>query len=561
MSLNSTWYKEAIFYELHVKAFYDSNNDGIGDFKGLTEKLDYLQDLGIDCIWLLPFYPSPQKDGGYDISDFCKIQAEYGTIKDFKTFLKAAHKRNIKVIADLVMNHTSDQHPWFKEARSSKKSKKRKYYVWSNTDQKYKGTNTIFTDTETSNWAYDKETNQYYWHRFYSHQPDLNYDNPKVRTSMLRVLNYWLNIGLDGFRCDAVPYLFEKDGTNCENLPGTHEFLKEVRKKVDIKFKDKVLLAEANQKPEDVRAYFGDGDEFHMAFHFPLMPRIFAAIRQETSKPIVDIINHTPKIPENCQWGLFLRNHDELTLAILSEEEKNYMYKEFVKDFKMLRHGGIGRRLSPLLDNGRRQTELLNNLLMTMPGSPIIYYGDEIGMGDNIYLGDRDGLRTPMQWTIDRNAGFSKADSAMLYSPVISDPVYGYQSINVDSQSRTATSLLSWMKRLIRLRKKYSNIFGRGEIEFLKSKNEKILAYIRRYEDQIILIVNNLSRYTQPIELDLSAYKGFLPVEPFGNTNFPNIGESPYFLTIGPHNFYWFKLEAVTQEAKVKLDELKNKKS
>lgn len=553
MSQDSMWYKDAIFYELHVSAFYDSNNDGYGDFKGLIEKLDYLQDLGIDCIWLMPFYQSPLKDGGYDISDFYKIQPEYGNTRDFKSFLKAAHKRNIKVIADLVLNHTSDQHPWFIEAKCSKKSKKRKYYVWSDSDKKYKDARIIFTNIESSNWAWDKNTEQYYWHRFFSHQPDLNYENPQVRRAMTRVMNYWLEMGLDGFRCDAVPYLFEKEGTNCENLPETHAFFKELRKKMDLKFKDRILLAEANQWPEDVISYFGKGDEFHMAFHFPLMPRIFMALRKEHCKPIIEIISRTPPIPENCQWGLFLRNHDELTLEVVTDEERDYMYNEYAKDPKMKIYMGIRRRLAPLMDKGRRQIELLNSLLMTMPGSPIIYYGDELGMGDNIYLGDRNGVRTPMQWTGDRNAGFSRADPAMLYAPVISDPVYGYQSVNVEAQSRTATSLLSWMKRLIKTRKQYSQVFGRGTMEFLKSKNEKTLSYIRRYKDQIILVVNNLSRFAQPEELDLSKYKGFVPVELFGNTQFPAIDERSYFFTIGPHNFYWFKLVPHTEEAKAKL--------
>lgn len=561
MASDSLWYKDAIFYELHVKAFYDSVSDGIGDFKGLTEKLDYLQDLGIDCIWLMPFYKSPQKDDGYDISDFYKIQEEYGTIKDFRAFIRTAHKKGIKVIADLVLNHTSDQHSWFKEAKSLKKSKKRNYYVWSDTDQKYKDARIIFIDSESSNWTWDKETNQYYFHRFFSHQPDLNYDNPRVRTAMTKVMSFWLNMALDGFRCDAVPYLYEKEGTSCESLQETHEFLKELRKRLDCKFTGKVLLAEANQPPEEIKKYFGTGDEFHMAFNFPLMSSLFLALRKEDSKPIVNSINQTLNIPKTCQWALFLRNHDELTLEMISGEDREYMYKEFTKDLKGKRNFGICRRLAPLLDNGRRQIELLYNLLMTMPGSPVIYYGDEIGMGDNIYLGDRKGVRTPMQWNVDRNAGFSKSDPAVLYSPVIADPVYGYQAINVEAQNRIPTSLLNWIKRLIRIRKKYSSVFGRGSIEFMKSKNEKTLAYTRYYEDQIILLVSNLSRFTQPIELDLSSYKGFTPVELFGNTKFPLISELPYFITIGPHNFYWFKLEAISPEAKAKLEELKTKQT
>lgn len=550
MSSHNLWFKDAIFYEVHVRSFFDSNSDGIGDFKGLTEKLDYLVDLGIDCIWLMPFYQSPLKDDGYDTSDFHKVHHDYGTIKDFRRFLKSAHKRNIKVIADLIFNHTSDQHPWFLDAKSSKKSKKRKYYVWSDTEEKYKQASIIFHNVETSNWTYDKVTKQYYWHRFFSHQPDLNYENPTVRNTMLRVVNYWLDIGLDGFRCDAAPYLYEKEGTKCEDLPETHAFFNEVRKKVDAKFKDKILLAEANLWPSDVCKYFGKGDEFHMAFHFPLMPRIFMSLRQENSKPIIDIIKQTPSIPESCQWGLFLRNHDELTLATVTDDERDYMYKEYAKENKMKLFLGIRRRLAPLLNNGRRQIELLNSLLLTMPGSPIIYYGDEIGMGDNIYLGDRNSVRTPMQWTSDRNGGFSKADSAKLYSPVNSDPVYGYQSINVEAQNRTETSFLNWMKRLIKTRKKYSSVFGRGSMEFLTSKNEKTLCYIRKYEDIILLLVNNLSRFTQPIELDLSNYKGYVPVELFGNTRFPHITDKPYFITIGPHNFYWFRLEPSGDKAK-----------
>ena len=558
MKSSSLWYKDAIFYELHVKAFFDSNKDGIGDFNGLIEKLDYLKDLGIDCIWLMPFYKSPQKDDGYDVSDFYSIQPEYGTLADFKRFLKEAHKRNMKVIADLVLNHTSDQHPWFKEARKSKKSKKRDYYVWSDTDTRFSKANIIFSGAETSNWTLDKESGQYYWHRFFYHQPDLNYDNPKVKAEIMNVIKFWLNLGLDGFRIDAAPYIFEREGTNCENLPETHQFFKEIRKMINSKYKNKVMLAEANQWPTNARQYFGKGDEFNMAFHFPLMPRIFLALRQENSNPIIDIINKTPDIPESCQWGIFLRNHDELTLAMVTEEERDYMFAQFVKDEKMKRYIGIGRRLAPLMDKGRRQIELLNNLLMTLPGSPIIYYGDELGMGDNIYLGDRNGVRTPMQWSIDRNAGFSKADAAMLYSPIITDPVYGYQSINVEAQNRTATSLLSWTKRLIKIRKEHSQIFGRGKIQFLKTKNSKTLAYLRIYKGEIILIVNNLARYTQPVELDLNEYKGFTLIELFGKTKFPTITKSPYFIAVGPHNFYWFKLTPTTQKAKAKVKRLRN---
>lgn len=542
MANDSYWYKDAVFYELHVKAFADSNSDGIGDFKGLIEKLDYLQDLGIDCIWLLPFYESPLKDDGYDIADYYAVKPEYGNLKDFKLFMKEAHKRGLRVIADLVMNHTSDQHSWFQEARKSKKSKKRDYYVWSDTDSKYKDVRIIFIDTETSNWSWDQVSEQYYWHRFFSHQPDLNYENKNVRNAMARVMYHWLDMGLDGFRCDAVPYLYEEEGTSCENHPRNHEFFKELRAKLDSRYPDKVLLAEANQWPEDVRPYFGDGDEFHMAFHFPVMPRLFMALRQESCKPIIEIIQKTPEIPESCQWGLFLRNHDELTLEMVTDEERDYMYKEYAKDPKMKRNVGIIRRLAPLMDNNRRKVELLNNILFTLPGSPIIYYGDEIGMGDNIFLGDRNGVRTPMQWNPDRNSGFSKADPAALYSPVIADPVYGYQSINVEAQTRSPDSLLHFMKKLIATRKKYAKVFGRGSIEFLKSKNDKTLSYIRKYEDEVILIVNNLSSFTQPEELDLRKYAGYRPIELHGDVEFPLIGDLPYFLTPEGHSSYWFKL-------------------
>ena len=553
MDQDSLWYKDAVFYELHVKGFFDSNDDGVGDFRGVVEKLDYLQDLGIDCLWLLPFYLSPQKDDGYDISDFYRIQPEYGTVKDFKALLREAHKRNIRVVTDLVMNHTSDGHPWFVESRSSRKSPKRNYYVWSDTDRKYRDARIIFVDTEESNWTFDKATGQFYWHRFFSHQPDLNYDNPRVRTAMLRVINHWLKMGLDGFRCDAVPYLFEREGTGCENLPETHEYFKHIRARIDEKFEGKILIAEANQWPSDVLPYFGRGDEFHMAFNFPLMPRIFMALRKESGEPIENIMRQLPSIPEACQWGLFLRNHDELTLEMVTDEERDYMYREYARNGKMKCNLGIRRRLAPLLDNGRRQIELLNNLLFTLPGSPVIYYGDEIGMGDNIYLGDRNGVRTPMQWDGYRNAGFSRADPAQLYSPVNMDPVYGCQSINVEAQLRTSTSLLSWMKRLIRVRKEHRAVFGRGDLNFVPTKNPKTLSYTRRHRDRIVLIVNNLSRFTQPIELDLKEYEGFRPVEMLGRTEFPPIGTLPYFFTVGPHNFFWFDLVPASEGAEKKL--------
>jgi maltose alpha-D-glucosyltransferase/alpha-amylase len=541
------WYKDAIIYELHVKAFMDSNNDGIGDIRGLIEKLDYLQELGINCIWLLPFYVSPLRDDGYDIADYFAVHPNYGTVADFKTLLKEAHRRNLRVLADLVVNHTSDQHKWFQEARASRDPRKRNYYVWSDTHEKYQGTRIIFTDTERSNWTWDDAAGQYYWHRFFSHQPDLNYDYAPVRRAMLRTMKYWLDMGIDGFRCDAVPYLYEREGTNCENLPETHVFCKEMRRYMDEKYTGRVLLAEANQWPADLLPYFGDGDEFHMSFNFPLMPRIFMALRREERRPIIDIISQLPQIPENCQWGIFLRNHDELTLEMVTDEERDYMYYEYARDKRMKINIGIRRRLAPLMENGRRQIELLNSLLFTLPGTPILYYGDEIGMGDNIYLGDRDGVRTPMQWTSDRNAGFSRADPARLYSPPISDPVYGYQGVNVEAQQRSPSSLLNWMKRLIGVRKQYP-VFGRGDIHFLHPANQKVLAYTRQYQGQHVLIINNLSRYVQPVELDLSHYKGAVPVEMIGKTPFPPIGDLPYFITLAPHGFYWFRLDMPASE-------------
>ncbi len=539
---DNDWYKDAIIYELHVKAFYDSDGNGVGDFRGLTEKLDYLQDLGINCIWLLPFYQSPLRDDGYDIADYYTIHPNYGTVADFEAFLGEAHMRGIRVLADLVLNHTSDQNAWFQEARLSPDSPKRDYYVWSDTDKKYEDVRIIFIDTERSNWTWDPEAKQYFWHRFFSHQPDLNYDNPEVRAEMLKVLSFWLDKGLDGFRCDAVPYLFEREGTNGENLPETHAYAKEVRKYIDDHYKDKVLLAEANQWPADVRPYFGDGDEFQMCFNFPLMPRLFMGLRRADRRPIVDIIDQLPSIPENCQWGIFLRNHDELTLEMVTDEDRDYMYTEYATDPRMRLNLGIRRRLSPLLDDSREQVQLLNSLLFSLPGTPIIYYGDEIGMGDNIYLGDRDGVRTPMQWTGDRNAGFSRADAARLYSPVISDPLYGYQAVNVEAQQRTQYSLLRWMKRMIAVRKQYP-AFGRGDTRFLNPDNARILAFVRCYQGQDILIVCNLSRSAQPVELDISEYRGATPVELLGDTRFPPVGDLPYFLTLAPYGFYWFRME------------------
>ncbi len=542
MTTDALWYKDAVFYEVPVRSFYDSTNDGSGDFRGLTEKLPYIRDLGVDCVWLLPFFPSPLRDDGYDIADFYTVHPDFGTLEDFRAFLDRAHALGLKVIADLVLNHTSDQHPWFIASRQSVDSPYRDYYVWTDDTERYADARIIFTDTEISNWTYDPVTKQSYWHRFFSHQPDLNYDNPDVQREMLAVLSFWLDIGLDGFRCDAVPYLYEREGTICENLPETHAFLKHMRAYVDEHYPGRILLAEANQWPADVREYFGNGDEFHMAFHFPLMPRIFMAIRREERTPITEILAQTPDIPANCQWGMFLRNHDELTLEMVTDAERDYMYYEYAKDPRMKINIGIRRRLAPLAENGRRQIELLNSILLSMPGSPILYYGDEIGMGDNYYLGDRNGVRTPMQWSSDRNAGFSRCDPARLYSPVIMDPVYGYQGINVEAQQRTPTSLLHWMRRLIMVRKRYP-AFGRGTIEFMGGTNEKVLTFTRSYEGQTLLIVLNLSRFVQAAELDLSRYRGMHLVELIGETRFPVIGELPYFFTLGPHTFYWFRLE------------------
>ena len=539
------WFQDAVFYEAPVKSFADSTNDGIGDFRGMIEKLDYVRDLGVDCIWLLPMYPSPLNDDGYDIADFYSIHDDYGTIDDFKDFLDAAHAKGLRVVADLVMNHTSDQHPWFQEARTDPTSAKHDYYVWSDDPTRYGGARIIFTDTEVANWSYDQVAGKFFWHRFFSHQPDLNYDNPEVHREMLNVVRFWLNLGLDGFRCDAVPYLYEREDTNCENLPETHAFLRTLRRMVDDEFPGVVLLAEANQWPSDVVQYFGSDEEpeFHMAFHFPLMPRMFMAMRRETRTPIVEIMESTPPISDSCQWAIFLRNHDELTLEMVTDAERDYMYYEYANDPRMRLNLGIRRRLAPLLDNGRRQIEMMHSLLLSMPGTPVIYYGDEIGMGDNIYLGDRNGVRTPMQWNGDRNGGFSRADWARLYSPCIMDPVYGYQAVNVEAQSRTPTSLLNWTKRLIAVRKRY-RAFGRGSLEFLHPENLAVLPYVRTYADETLLCVVNLSRFVQYAELDLSQFDGWQPVELMGETRFPPIGALPYFLTLGPHAFYWFRLEA-----------------
>jgi maltose alpha-D-glucosyltransferase/alpha-amylase len=539
------WYKDAVIYQLHVKAFSDSTGDGVGDFAGLTSKLDYIADLGVTAIWLLPFYPSPLRDDGYDIADYTAVHPEYGTLRDFRHFVREAHRRGLRVVTELVVNHTSDQHPWFVESRSDRRSPKRDWYVWSDSDQHYAGARIIFTDTEASNWAWDQGTQQYYWHRFFSHQPDLNYDNPQVLKAVLRVMRFWLDLGVDGLRLDAVPYLVEREGTNCENLPETHSVLKQLRAAVDSRYAGRMLLAEANQWPPDVLPYFGDGgDECHMAFHFPLMPRIWIALRREDRYPIVEIMQQTPEIPEACQWALFLRNHDELTLEMVTDEERDYMYTEYARDARMRINLGIRRRLAPLVDNSRRRLELLNSLLLSMRGTPIIYYGDEIGMGDNVYLGDRNGVRTPMQWTGDRNAGFSSADAHALYSPIVSDPVYGYQAVNVEAQQRVPGSLLNWTKRIIRVRRSHP-VFGRGSLEFIHPENRRVLSYLREHDGQSILCVANLSRFAQYVELDLSRFAGRVPVELIGRVHFPRIGDLPYLLTLGPHDFFWFEL---TQE-------------
>jgi maltose alpha-D-glucosyltransferase/alpha-amylase len=533
------WFKRAVFYEVHVRGFFDGNDDGSGDLRGLTEKLDYLQWLGIDCIWLLPMYPSPLRDGGYDIADFFAVHPDYGSVDDFRTFVEAAHQRGMRVIADLVVNHTSSDHPWFQDARED--GEKRDWYVWSETDERYQDARIIFLDTEVSNWTWDPLAGAYYWHRFFSHQPDLNYDNPEVQEAMLNVLRFWLDLGIDGFRLDAVPYLYEREGTNCENLSETHEYLKRIRSEVDAGYPDRVLLAEANQWPEDVVEYLGDGDECHMAFQFPVMPRMFMAIRREEATPLYEILERTPPIPETTQWGLFLRNHDELTLEMVTDDERDYMYEEYAKDPRMRLNLGIRRRLAPLLDGGRDEIELMHAILFSLPGSPVLYYGDEIGMGDNVYLGDRDGVRTPMQWTGDRNGGFSRADFAALYLPPLMDPVYGYQAVNVEAQLRTPTSFLRWLRRFIALRKEHP-VFGLGSYEPQEADNPRVFAHVRRYEEDIVLCVHNLARSAQPVQLNLERFEGLVPEEMLGRTRFPRIGSLPYLLTLAPRGFYWFRL-------------------
>ena len=546
------WYKDAIIYELHVRAFHDSDGDGYGDFRGLTEKLDYLQDLGVTAIWLLPFYPSPLRDDGYDIADYNDIHPLYGNLRDFRQMMKEATRRDIKVINELVVNHTSDQHPWFKRARmAAPGSPERDFYVWNDTDEKYKDARIIFKDFEASNWTWDKDAKAYYWHRFFSHQPDLNFENPKVKRALFQVLDFWLEMGISGMRLDAVPYLYEEEGTICENLPRTYEFIGEMRRYIDKKYGGRMLLAEANQWPEDAALYLGEGRGCHMAFHFPLMPRMFMSLQLEDRFPIIDILQQTPAIDETSQWALFLRNHDELTLEMVTDEERDYMYRVYARDLQARINLGIRRRLAPLLQNNRRKVELMNGLLFSLPGTPVIYYGDEIGMGDNIYLGDRNGVRTPMQWSADRNAGFSRANPQQLYLPVIADPEYRFEAINVETQQGNSSSLLWWMKRLIGLRKQFK-AFSRGTMTMLAPENRKVLAFIRRWEDEIILVVANLSRFSQYLELDLSEYRGMQPLELFGRTEFPRIGDLPYFITTGPHTFYWFQLRPAEQPIEVK---------
>nr|WP_245928801.1 maltose alpha-D-glucosyltransferase [Murinocardiopsis flavida] len=549
---NPHWYKHAVFYEVLARGFYDSNGDGTGDLRGLIDKLDYLEWLGIDCVWLLPLYESPLRDGGYDISDYMKILPEFGRLADFVDLVDQAHRRGIRVIADLVMNHTSDQHPWFKASREDPDGPYGDFYVWSDNTDAYPDARIIFVDTEQSNWAYDDVRGQYYWHRFFSHQPDLNFENPAVQEAIMEVLRFWLDLGIDGFRLDAVPYLYEREGTNCENLKETHEFLKRVRAEVDRIYPDRVLLSEANQWPSDVVDYFGDyatgGDECHMNFHFPLMPRMFMAVRREQRYPISEILAQTPAIPQNCQWAIFLRNHDELTLEMVDDEERDYMYSEYAKDPRMRANVGIRRRLAPLLDNDQNQIELFTALLLSLPGSPVLYYGDEIGMGDNIWLGDRDGVRTPMQWTSDRNAGFSRCDPARLYLPLIMDPIYGYQALNVEAQRENPGSLLNWTRKMIQIRKQHA-VFGTGEFTELHASNPSVFAFVREFGDDRMLCVNNLSRFPQPVELDLRRFREVTPIECMGGVRFPAIGELPYLLTLPGHGFYWFQLPLVDAES------------
>ena len=539
------WFKHAVFYEVLVRSFKDSDGDGVGDLRGLTEKLDYLHWLGVDCLWLPPFYPSPLRDGGYDVSDYKGVLPELGTLEDFSRFVRLAHDRGMRVIVDFVINHTSDQHPWFQSSREDPDGPYGDFYVWADDDTGYPDARIIFVDTETSNWTFDPVRRQYFWHRFFSHQPDLNYENPAVGEAIIDALRFWLDLGIDGFRLDAAPYLYEEEGTNCENLPRTHEFLKQVRKVIDDEYPDTVLLCEANQWPSDVVEYFGDfaagGDECHMAFHFPVMPRIFMAVRRESRYPVSEIMEKTPVIPTNCQWGIFLRNHDELTLEMVTDDERDYMWTEYAKDPRMKANIGIRRRLAPLLDNDVDQIELFTALLLSLPGSPVLYYGDEIGMGDNIWLGDRDGVRTPMQWTPDRNAGFSTAEPGRLTLPVVMDAVYGYQVTNVEAQVTNTSSLLHWTRHMIEVRKQ-NPALGLGDFTDVGGSNPSVLSFVRVFGDDVVLCVNNLSRFPQPVELDLRRHEGYQPIELMGGVRFPPIGELPYLLTLAPHGFYWFRL-------------------
>lgn len=550
---NALWYKDAIIYEIPVKSFYDSNDDGIGDLKGLTKKLDYIKSLGATVIWLLPITDSPLRDDGYDIRDYYKIHQSYGSMNDFQTFLSEAHIRGIRVITEMVLNHTSDSHPWFVSARSSKNSPFRDYYVWSDTVERYRETRIIFGDSEKSNWTWEPKTHQYYWHRFFYHQPDLNFDNPKVQEEMLNVVKFWFSLGVDGLRADAVPYLYEREGTSCENLPETHSFLKKLRAEVDTLFPGRMLLAEANQWPQDVLHYFGSEDEFHMAYHFPLMPRLFIAIAQGDRKPIVDILAQTPPIPGSCQWAIFLRNHDELTLEMVSDQERDYLWSYYASDQRMRLNIGIRRRLSPLMSNDRRKIDLMQSLLLTLPGTPILYYGDEIGMGDNIHLGDRNGVRTPMQWSSDRNGGFSLGDPSSLFSPPIQNPVYGFQVVNVEVQTRYPTSPLNTLRQMIAVRQSVQ-VFGRGTMKVLSPKNRKIMAYIREFEGRVVLVLNNLSDSTESVTVDLAAYYGWTPVEMFSEVSFPKISRTPYHFAISPYGFFWLRLSPNTSERKRKQE-------
>ena len=543
MSTDPLWYKDAVFYELHVKTFADSNGDGIGDFPGLTARLDYLRDLGVDCLWLLPMYPSPLRDDGYDIADYLAIHPAYGSMDDFRAFLAAAHQRGLRVLIELVLNHTSDQHLWFQQSRSARSNPWRSWYVWSDTDQRYRDVRIIFQDTEKSNWAWDERSGQFYWHRFFSHQPDLNFDEPLVREEIWKVMKFWMDLGVDGFRVDAVPYLVEREGTSCENLSETHQILKDLRRRLDSACpgRGKLLLAEANMWPEDVRPYFGDGDEFHMCFHFPIMPRLFMALRLEDRKPLVEIFQRTPALPADCQWGMFLRNHDELTLEMVTDIERGYMWDEYARDPIARINLGIRRRLAPLVDNDRRRVELLNGVLFSLNGSPFLYYGDEIGMGDNASLGDRNGVRTPMQWSGGRNAGFSAAPASNLYLPIIEDPIFGYQAVNVESQHANASSLLNWMKDLIRVRKT-SRVFGRGSLRFLEPRNHRVVAFLREHEEEQVLVVANFAATPQVAEVELPGLEGAVPVEMFGGTIFPRVTPRPYVFTLSPYTFFWLRL-------------------